>query len=101
MAAADLNEEWLGHVQHVGLVVAPFVLARLGPFPSQQPRADSEAAKTLISANDAAPALSDPWAFFATILGWRASRVAGAPGGPALPDELSCRIAESDTEIAP
>jgi hypothetical protein len=100
MAAADLNEEWLGHVQPVGLVVAPVVLARLDLVPSQQTRADSEAAKALISTNDAEPALSDPWTFFATILGWRASRVAGASGGAELPGELSCRIEESDTEIA-
>jgi hypothetical protein len=30
MAVIDLNEEWLGHVQPVGLVVAPVVLARHG-----------------------------------------------------------------------
>src|SRR5271168_2665743 len=97
MAAADLNEEWLGHVQPVGLVVASVVLARLDLVPSQQTRADSDEAGKLISAADDGPALCDPWTFFETILGWRASRVAGAPSGPALPDELSCRIEESDT----
>jgi hypothetical protein len=101
MAVTDLNEEWLGHVQPVGLVVAPSVLARLDLVPSQQTRADSDAARALLSATDDAPALPDPWAFFSTILGWRASRVAGAPGGAELLADVSCRIEESDTEIAP
>lgn len=101
MAVTNLNEEWLGHVQPVGLVVASTVLARLDLVPSQQTRADSDAARALISATEDASALPDPWAFFSTILGWRASQVAGAPGGTELPVDLSCRIEESDTEIAP
>src|SRR5271163_5130051 len=43
MAVTDLNEEWLGHVQPVGLVVASVVLARLDLVPSQQTRADWDA----------------------------------------------------------
>ncbi len=108
MALNDLNEEWLGHVQPVGLVVASVVLARLDLVPSIQTRADSEEARAFITPGDdvprakgGAPALRDPWAFFAKILGWHVSRVAGAPGGPSLPQELSCQVEESDTEIAP
>jgi hypothetical protein len=109
MAAHDLNEEWLGHVQPVGLVVASVVLLRLGLNPQAQTRADSEEARALITATEdapsvkeaCAPALSDPWAFFEKILDWRAARVAGAPGGPGLPAELSLQVDESDTEIVP
>ncbi len=57
MALTDLNEEWLGHVQPVGLVVAPVVLARLDLVPSQQTRADSDTARALILPTDDAPAL--------------------------------------------
>ena len=34
------------------------------------------------------PPLRDPWAFVEQMLGWEARHVAGAPGGPAIPDEL-------------
>jgi hypothetical protein len=108
MALIDLNEEWLGHVQPVGLVVAPVVLARHGLNPETQTRADTEEVRKLLSSeqgasakNSASSALTDPWAFFEKILGWRTALVAGAPGGPPVPEELSLRIDESDTEIAP
>jgi hypothetical protein len=57
--------------------------------------------RALLSGNDDRPALPDPWAFFVQILGWRAKQVAGAPGGPALPIDLSVRAEESDTELVP
>src|SRR5713101_3327877 len=109
MPVTDLNEEWLGHVQPVGLVVAPVVLARHGLNPETQTRADSEEVRKLIapkedgaSAKNTDPrALKDPWAFFEKILGWRATLVAGAPNGPPLPEDLSLRVDESVTEIAP
>jgi hypothetical protein len=109
MARVDPNDEWLGHVQPVGLVVAPIVLARYGLTPELQTRVESETARAFISP---APeddktktvdqrALKDPWAFFQGVLGWRASQVAGAPNGPALPEEVFLKVEESDTEIAP
>src|SRR6266446_8287285 len=101
MAATDHNAEWIGNVQPVGLVLAATVLARHGLNPAEQTRADSEAVRALLSGDDDGPALLDPWAFFAQILGWRPTRVAGAPGGPALPADLSVRAEESDTELIP
>jgi hypothetical protein len=109
MAVIDLNEEWLGHVQPVGLVIAPVVLARHGLNPETQTRADSDEVRKLIApkedgASTKSPdhcALKDPWTFFDNILGWRANLVAGSPGGLTLPEDLSLRVDESDTEIAP
>ncbi|MGO8117032.1 DNA methyltransferase [Rhizobium leguminosarum] len=101
MAGFDPNEEWLGHVQPVGLVVAPVVLKAHELVPEQQTRSDSEAIKQHLSLEDSGPALLDPWAAFADILGWRPGRVAGSPGGAPIPDELVLRIEESDIEIAP
>jgi hypothetical protein len=109
MARVDPNDEWIGHVQPVGLVVAPIVLARYGLIPEIQTRVETEAVRAFISplsedgkAKGADPrALKDPWAFFHGVLGWRASQVAGGPGGPALPDDLFLKVEESDTEIAP
>ncbi|MDL2399457.1 Eco57I restriction-modification methylase domain-containing protein [Rhizobium mayense] len=101
MAGFDPNEEWLGHVQPVGLVVAPVVLKAYELVPEQQTRSDTEAIKSHLSLKDPGPALLDAWAFFADILGWRPSRVAGSPGGAPIPDDLVLRIEESDIEIAP
>lgn len=101
MAGFDPNEEWLGHVQPVGLVVAPVVLKAYDLVPEQQTRSDTEAVKPHLSLQDSGPALLDPWAFFADVLGWRPGRVAGSPGGAPIPDELVLRIEESDIEIVP
>ncbi len=102
MAWIDPNEEWLGHVQPVGLVVAPVVLRKFDLVPQQQTRGDTEAAKAHLTPTDkAGPALRDAWAFFHEILGWQPAQVAGAPGGPTVPENLVLRIDESDTAIAP
>src|SRR5262245_33880875 len=100
MAAIDPNAEWIGNVQPVGLVLAATVLVRHGLNPAEQTRADNEAVRVLLSDSDQGPALLDPWAFFTQILGWGAKQVAGAPGGPALPPDLSVRAEESDTDLA-
>jgi hypothetical protein len=101
MSIPDPNLEWLGHVQPIGLVVAPAVLSRHDLFPPEQGRADTEAATALLAESDDGPALADPWAFFSQILGWRPAQVAGAPGGPALPEDLSAWLPESETRLAP
>jgi hypothetical protein len=53
--ADDPNLEWLGHVQPVGLVVAPRVLTERGLVPAEQTRADTEEAEAVIP-EDGAPA---------------------------------------------
>ena len=101
MAGYDPNEEWLGHVQPVGLVVAPLVLRTFGLVPEQQTRTDSDAVQSHLRQDETGPALTDPWTFFESILGWRPRQVAGSPGGTPIPDDLVLRIEESDIEIAP
>jgi hypothetical protein len=101
MSISDPNSEWLGHVQPVGLVVAPSVLSRHGLVPEEQGRADTEAATRFLAESEHGPALADPWAFFSQILGWRPAQVAGAPGGPPLPEDLSAWLPESETRLAP
>lgn len=101
MAGFDPNEEWLGHVQPVGLVVAPVVLKTYDLVPEQQTRSDTEAVKPYLSQKQSGPTLLNPWTFFADILGWRPGRVAGSPDGAPIPDDLVLRIEESDIEIAP
>ncbi len=109
MAGNDPNDEWLGYVQPVGLVVAPVVLARYGLTPAIQTKADTDAMRAFIApkledgkAKGAdRRALADPWAFFVGTLGWRPAQVAGAPGGPPVPEDLFLKVEESDTEIGP
>jgi hypothetical protein len=101
MSVIDPNAEWIGNVQPTGLVVAANVLARYGLNPTEQTRADTETVRTLMSGDEDGPALPDPWSFFTQVLGWRAPQVAGAPDGPALPADLSIRVEESATDLAP
>ncbi|MGH7083935.1 MAG: hypothetical protein ACREFN_02975, partial [Acetobacteraceae bacterium] len=84
----DPDLEWLDHVRPVGLVVAPSVLKELGLTPLHQSPVDSAEAAEWLNPDPSGPALSDPWAFMEKVLGWDARHVAGAPGGPELPDTL-------------
>jgi hypothetical protein len=95
----DPDLEWLDHVRPVGLVIAPNLIKELGLVPERQTQADTAAVEELIPKEG--PALTDPWAFMTGILGWDARYVAGAPGGPELPDELSIRLPEHETTLSP
>jgi N-6 DNA Methylase len=104
--ATDLNRdpdlEWLDHVQPVGLVVASSLLKRLGLTPLRQSPIDTGAVTGLLDPDTSKPALRDPWAFVEQVLGWEARHVAGAPGGPAIPDEeLLVALPEHDTTLKP
>ena len=100
MPTTDPNLEWLGHVQPTGLVVAPAILTRHGLVPEEQSRADSDAVAEHLAATDEGPALPSPWAFFHAILGWQPAQVAGAPGGPPVPDNLAVHP-DADTTLLP
>jgi hypothetical protein len=104
--ATDLNRdpdlEWLDHVQPVGLVVAPSLLKRLGLTPLRQTPIDTGAVTGLLDPDTSKPALRDPWVFVEQVLGWEARHVAGAPAGPAIPDEeLLVALPEHDTTLKP
>ena len=103
--AAELNRdpdlEWLDHVQPVGLVVAPSLLKDLGLSPIRQSPIDTGAVAELIEQDITKPTLPDPWAFAEQILGWEVRHVAGAPGGPAIPDELLVSLPEHATTLKP
>ncbi|SFP60407.1 hypothetical protein [Sphingomonas rubra] len=92
----DRPSDWIGYLQPVGLVVAPAALARIGAWPTPQRAADGEAvARALAGFAD------DAWPFFRDVLGWPAGRVAGAPGGPTLPEALRVAFREQDTLLEP
>ena len=101
MAGIDPNDEWLGHVQPVGLVVAPIVLARHGLNPrSRRAPTPKRCARSSAGRDDARGlALARPLGFLhadprlAGGAGRRRARRAGTAGG------LVLKVEESDTEI--
>jgi len=97
----DPDLEWLDHVPPVGLVVAPTLLKELGLLPLRQTPIDTGKVVEIIGSELSKPALTDPWAFFEQVLGWEARHVAGAPGGPAIPDELLVALPEHGTTLRP
>jgi hypothetical protein len=98
----DPDLEWLDHVQPVGLVVAPTLLKRLGLSPLRQSPIDTGAVSELLERDISKPALADAWAFVEQVLGWEARHVAGAPGGPPIPDEeLFVALPEHATTLKP
>ncbi|MGC1862460.1 MAG: DNA methyltransferase [Methylocystis sp.] len=97
----DPDLEWLDHVPPVGLVVAPTLLKELGLLPLRQTPIDTGQVGEIIGSELSKPALTDPWAFVEQVLGWEARHVAGAPGGPAIPDELVVALPEHGTTLRP
>lgn len=97
----DPDLEWLDHVPPVGLVVARTLLKELGLLPLRQTPIDTGQVGEIIGSELSKPALTDPWAFVEQVLGWEARHVAGAPGGPAVPDELLVALPEHGTTLRP
>lgn len=105
----DPIDEWLAYVQEGsdGLVLGGNVLKELGLTPTRQTAADDAAmaeALNLFGDNPTASELltpPNPWLLFNDVLGWPASRVAGAPGGPEMPPGLTVAVPEQDDHLAP
>jgi hypothetical protein len=93
--ASDPDLDWLLHADPVGLVVAPRVLRDLDLVPQRQGAMDTAEASAAIGER-----VSSFWRI-AELLGWPADRVAGAPGGPDMPDLLRYHLAESETLLEP
>jgi hypothetical protein len=92
--------EWLDHVQREGLVFAKPILEDLGISPVQQTRFDSEAVAAHLNLTRDEPAVADPLEFVQSVFGWPASRIAGALGGPTLPELATLALPELDTVLS-
>lgn len=92
--------EWLDHVQREGLVFARPILDDLGISPVQQTRFDSQEIAAHLATTREEPAVGDPLGFLQSILGWPLSRIAGAPGGPSLPELATLALPELDTVLS-
>ena len=102
-APADPLTEWLLHVRPVGLVIGPNILREEELIPPRQSAVDTEAVRAVLSTDvdDEAPVLSDAWPLFSSVLGWDARFIAGATGGPELPDSLAVKVSEHDLTLTP
>lgn len=110
MASNDTNDEtiqWLNYLQPEGLVLSPNVLRHSGLTPIRQTPLDSEDAAAALglppdysATDDKSFTLTEAWRFFENVLRWPASLVAGAPGGPELPD-LRFAVPEQGTVLKP
>ena len=98
--AARSHEEWLAYVQPTGLVVSAKVLDERVSAPERQTAADTAAVKNVLEGAEE-PTIADAWAFASTVLGWDAPRVAGAPGGPELPEDARAPLPEHHTTLRP
>lgn len=92
--------EWLDHVQREGLVFARPILEELGIGPVQQNRADSEEIAAFLASGRDEPAVADHLGFLQAVLGWPITRIAGALGGPPLPDLATLALPELDTVLS-
>lgn len=110
MASNDTSDEtiqWLNYLQPEGLVLSPNVLRHSGLTPIRQTPLDSEEAVAALglpsdhfATDDKSFVLADAWGMFENILRWPVRLVAGAPGGPELPD-LSFAVPEQGTVLKP
>lgn len=105
----DPVTEWLGYVRPEGLVLGPNVLREhTGLMPDRQGAEETAAMADALALDpdtdvreDADFHLADPWPLFRDVLGWPESHVAGAPGGPDLPLELTRAVPEHETYLSP
>src|SRR5437899_2270338 len=97
------HQEWLGMVQPVGLVASARALAAAGAFID---RAGLIALQQKFEAlteqkREEDPTLPDLAAFCLRVLGWEPADLAGAPGGPELPNSLTVSLQEYGDHLSP
>ncbi len=101
------HREWLGQIQQVGLVVSPQVLVNNGVFVDRQRSIDIQLRlRALLPEGDGAASDGDaPAIDFLTlardVLEWPDGLLAGAPGGPALPDALTVALTDYEDTLSP
>lgn len=97
--ALRAHQEWLGYIQPVGLVVSPAALSAAGCVPDRNVAAQQETLRGLLSGEP--PRLDDFPAFTREFLRWQESDLAGAPGGPPLPEALSVALPNEHDTLRP
>jgi hypothetical protein len=100
--AARVHREWLGYLQPIGLLFSPAALTQRGVLPDTNVGALQEQLDAFSRRDiDTPPTVADFSSFAQAFLGWRASDLAGAPDGPALPESLEANLVEYEERLAP
>jgi hypothetical protein len=100
----DTHTAWLGLIQPVGLVVSPPALLQAQVVPDRNVYPLQQALEAVVdrpAGDDGEPLLLDVPRFFTEVLGWAAADLAGAPGGPALPDALCVPLVDHGETLRP
>ena len=101
------HKDWLGLLQPVGLVVSPPALVKAQAVPSQNVAELQQRLLSVVEHPPASepvtdePALTNLPAFFRTVLGWSLDDIAGASGGPPLPDGLELVLPDFNETLRP
>src|SRR3990172_5603807 len=98
------HQEWLGFLQPVGLVVSAPALAAKGAFVDRNIVPAQQRLVTLLEERPVASergVLADFPRFCTEFLGWEPADLAGAPGGPPLPEPLEVALPEYGERLAP
>ena len=101
------HKDWLGLLQPVGLVVSPPALVKSQAVPSQNVAELQQQLLSVVEHPPASesvtdePALTNLPAFFQTVLGWSLDDIAGASGGPPLPDGLELVLPDFNETLRP
>jgi hypothetical protein len=97
--------EWIGYVQPTRLLVSAPALAGCGAFVNRNIVPEHKRfidALTLLEIDGShLPGIADLPRFLQEVLGWRASDIAGGPGGPKLPDDLEVALPEYGETLRP
>ena len=106
-----VHRDWIGLLQPVGLVVSPPALLAAQAFPDKNILKEQQALLALITPPStkagerrAADRPLLPLAFEALatqVLGWKRSKLAGHPNGPALPETLELVLPEFGETLRP
>ena len=96
-----VHKEWLGQIQPVGLVVSPYVLARYDVAIDRRKSVERQAQLKELIADEDTGQIADFLTFTRTLLEWPDTLLAGALGGPPLPDSLTVALPEHEDHLKP
>lgn len=102
----EAHKAWLGLVQPVGLVVSPPALVKAQVVLDRNVVPIQDAFRAVVTRPasvyaDADPVLLDFPRFATEVLGWSLGDLAGAPGGPPLPDALVVSLPDYGETLRP
>ena len=102
----EAHKAWLGLIQPVGLVVSPPAMIKAQVVIDRNVVAVQQALADVVELPqtvflDAEPALLDFPRFATEVLGWTIDDLAGAPGGPPLPEALAVPLPDYGETLRP